>query len=116
MPLKRFLLQLGSGVDLHGRDYTKAAQRAVEDAIRRTSLNFMRRWGLKDRSRIHVSVTIGAPTPEKVDTKAVAGIFPFGSVDVKVVPGGLELPEGDPEDDAVIACAIVSVNLDMPDR
>ena len=35
MVLKRFLLQLGSGVDLHGRDYTKAAQRAVEDAIRR---------------------------------------------------------------------------------
>jgi len=34
MALKRFLLQLGSGVDLHGRDYSKAAQCAVEGAIR----------------------------------------------------------------------------------
>ena len=29
---KRVILELGAGNDLHGRDYTTAALRAVEDA------------------------------------------------------------------------------------
>ena len=33
MALKRCLLELGSGVDLHGKDSTKAARRAVFDAL-----------------------------------------------------------------------------------
>jgi len=114
MALKRFLLQVGSGVDLHGRDYTRAARRAVEDAIRRSSLNFLKRQGLKDWSTLHVAVTVGVPRPEQVDRSAVASMFPFGQVDVRVVTGGLELPYDDPEDDAVVACAIVSLEQDVP--
>ena len=30
MPLKRFILEMGAGNDLHGGDYTKAALRAVQ--------------------------------------------------------------------------------------
>ena len=116
MVLKRVLLQMGSGVDLHGRDYTKAAQRAVEDAIRRTSLNFLKRWGITDWGKLHISVTIGVPKPEEVDKDAVLVVFPFGQGEVEVVRGGLELPEADPEDDAVMACAIVSLNLDVPGK
>jgi len=113
MVLKRVLLQMGSGVDLHGRDYTKAAQRAVEDAIRRTSLNFLKRWGLEDWSQLYISVTVGVPKPEEVDKDAVLAVFPFGQGEVEVACGGLELPDGDPEDDAVMACAIVSLNMDV---
>ena len=114
MAVKRVLLQMGSGVDLHGRDYTKAARRAVEDAIRRTSLNFLKRWGLKDWGQLHISVIIGVPRPDEVDTEAVLFAFPFGQGEVQVVPGGLELPYEDPEDDAMMADAIVSLNLDVP--
>ena len=32
MALKRVILELGAGNDLHGGDYTKAALRAVQDA------------------------------------------------------------------------------------
>ena len=32
MAKKRCLLEMGMGTDLHGKDYTKAAQRAVRDA------------------------------------------------------------------------------------
>ena len=30
---KRIILEMGSGNDLHGGDYTKAAVRAVQDAL-----------------------------------------------------------------------------------
>ena len=33
---------MGMGVDVHGRDATKAARRAVSDAIRHSSLGFVR--------------------------------------------------------------------------
>jgi len=49
-----------------------------------------------------------------VDKPAVASVFPFGKVDVRTVPGGLELPYDDSEDDAVMACAIVSLEQDVP--
>ena len=36
MQTKRFVVEIGSGVDLHGEDVTKAACRAVKDAISRS--------------------------------------------------------------------------------
>ena len=33
MGTKRFIVEIGTGVDLHGEDVTKAACRAVKDAI-----------------------------------------------------------------------------------
>ena len=38
----RVILELGSGNDLHGSDYTKAALRAVQDALHHSSLAFIR--------------------------------------------------------------------------
>jgi len=38
MTKKRFVVELGYGADLHGGDVTKAAQRAVKDAISRSCL------------------------------------------------------------------------------
>ena len=32
--MKRLILEMGSGADLYGMDYTKAALRAFNDAIR----------------------------------------------------------------------------------
>ena len=36
MALKRMVLEIGMGNDLHGGDYTKAAIRAAQDAIHHT--------------------------------------------------------------------------------
>ena len=33
MAIKRFVTEMGMGVDVHGSDYTKAAKRAVTDMI-----------------------------------------------------------------------------------
>ena len=37
-----YVLEMGMGVDVHGADNTKAACRAVSDAIRHSSLAFFR--------------------------------------------------------------------------
>jgi hypothetical protein len=42
MALVRWVTEMGMGVDVHGYDYTKAARRAVSDALRHSSLNFFR--------------------------------------------------------------------------
>ena len=41
----RCITEMGMGVDVHGRDATRAARRAVSDAIRHSSLGFFRMLG-----------------------------------------------------------------------
>ena len=62
MALKRIILEMGAGNDLHGGDYTKAALRAVQDALHHWSLSFIRSLGL-DSKKMQVEVTIGVQQP-----------------------------------------------------
>jgi uncharacterized protein (TIGR02058 family) len=113
MTVKRVILEMGSGNDLHGGDYTKAAVRAVEDAIHHSSLTLIRTLGLDSRS-MQVEVTIGVQQPERVDAAVVKTALPHGQVTVKVVKGGLDIPDEESGDVAVIASAAVAVRLDLP--
>src|SRR3982750_4889495 len=83
----RCITEMGMGVDVHGRDATKAAKRAVSDAIRHSSLGFVRLFG-KTPHEMLVDVTIGVPNPDAVDTSAVAKELPYGTVTVTAVKGG----------------------------
>ena len=51
MARKRVILELGTGNDLHGGDYTKAALRAVQDALHHSSLSMIRSLGSMRRRR-----------------------------------------------------------------
>ncbi len=113
MPLKRFILEMGAGNDLHGGDYTKAALRAVQDALHHSSLAFIRSLGL-DSKKMQVEVTIGVQDPAKVDAAAVKASLPHGQVKVNVIKGGLNVPEGEGHDLAVIASAAIAVRFEMP--
>jgi uncharacterized protein (TIGR02058 family) len=113
MPLKRIILELGAGNDLHGDDYTKAALRAVQDALHHSSLAVVRTLGL-DSKTMQVDVTIGVQRPEKVDTEAVKKSLPHGLVRVNVVKGGLDVPGEGTHDTAVIAAAAIAVRFDLP--
>jgi uncharacterized protein (TIGR02058 family) len=113
MALKRFILELGAGNDLHGGDYTKAALRAVQDALHHSSLAFIRSLGL-DSKKMQVEVTIGVQEPGKVNADAVKASLPHGQVKVNVVKGGLNVPEGEGHDMAVIASAAIAVRFEMP--
>ena len=63
---KRIILEMGSGNDLHGGDYTKAALRAVQDALHHSSLSFIRSFGLDSR-RMQVEVTVGVQQGGEVE-------------------------------------------------
>ena len=94
MALKRYVTEMGMGTDVHGGDYTKAARRAVSDAIRHSSLNFFR---VLDRSpeEMRITVRIGVQEPDQLDTEAIAAELPYGEVNVVAVKGGLDVPEED---------------------
>ncbi len=112
MPLKRVILELGSGNDLHGSDYTKAALRAVQDALHHSSLAFVRSLAV-DKSKLMVDVTIGVQKPEKVDIEKIKASLPVGVVTVKAVKGGLDVPDPDNNDPAIIASAAIAVRIDV---
>jgi uncharacterized protein (TIGR02058 family) len=113
MTLKRIITEFGTGNDLHGGDYTKAAVRAVQDAIHHSSLGLIRSLGIDSRT-MQVEVTIGVQRPDRVNAEAVRAALPHGEVTVKLVKGGLDVPDEAAGDVAIIASAAVTVRLDLP--
>ena len=112
MTLKRIITEFGTGNDLHGGDYTKAAVRAVQDAVHHSSLSLIRSLGVDART-MQVEVTIGVQRPDRVDAEAVKTALPHGQVTVKLVKGGLDVPDEAVGDVAIIASAAVTVRLDL---
>jgi uncharacterized protein (TIGR02058 family) len=112
MPKTRIILELGSGNDLHGSDYTKAAIRAVQDALHHSSLSFIRSLGI-DKKTLDVEVTIGVQRPDRVDLEKVKASLPVGNITAKAVKGGLDIAAADGHDTAVIASAAVAVRVDL---
>jgi len=112
MTLRRVITEYGTGNDLHGGDYTKAAVRAVQDAIHHSSLSMIRSLGVDSR-KMQVDVTIGVQQPDRVDAGAVKSALPHGEVSVTVVKGGLDVPDETASDVAVVASAAVTVRLDL---
>ncbi len=113
MAFKRVILEMGSGNDLHGGDYTKAALRAVQDALHHSSLSLIRSLDLDPRAA-QVEVTIGVQQPDKVNAAKVKESLPLGQVKVNVVKGGLDLPSQDGHDQVVIAGAAIAVRFEAP--
>ena len=111
MPKTRVILELGSGNDLHGSDYTKAALRAVQDALHHSSLAFIRSLGV-DKRQLDVEVTIGVQRPERVDLDAIKKSLPLGNVTVRAVKGGLDVADPEHNDAAVIASAAIAVRVE----
>src|SRR4030095_11539919 len=110
MAKTRVILELGSGNDLHGSDYTKAALRAVQDALHHSSLSFVRTLKV-DKTRLDVEVTIGVQRPERVDLEKIKQSLPLGNVTVRAVKGGLDVVDPENNDRAVIASAAIAVRI-----
>lgn len=114
MALKRMALELGMGTDILGEDYTKAAVRAVNAALRQNALSIADAFGLK-RDAMHVKIIIGAQKPELVDKETVAKILPYGQADVVVEFGGMDTLSEDKSHLTIMANAALVVYLDLPD-
>jgi uncharacterized protein (TIGR02058 family) len=112
MAMKRMVLELGMGTDIRGADYTKAAVRALRDALWHNSLSIADAVGL-DVDTMQVEVRIGVPHPEKVDKAEVLAVLPHGTGTVTVVEGGLEIPNDAGTNSTVLAHAAAIVRLDV---
>jgi uncharacterized protein (TIGR02058 family) len=110
--MKRIILEMGTGNDLYGADYTKAACRAVQDALHHSSLILFRSLGF-DHADMVVKVTIGVQDPEKVDCATVAATLPRGQAQVTAVKGGQNVIDQDHDTVSVIATAAVEAYLEI---
>lgn len=118
MKRKRFVVEIGTGIDLHGEDVTKAACRAVRDAISRSCLcGLVEIPGAKNFHDVDVEIVIASPWPDAIDCKEVEGVVPIGRKTVRVVNGGMVatglcVPDFAPASDRiVVANAAITVFL-----
>ncbi|HYF94908.1 MAG TPA: Lin0512 family protein [Symbiobacteriaceae bacterium] len=121
--MKVLFVELGMGVDLHGQDLTVAAVRACRNAIERNSLPGWRMLCPNgDRSYMRVRVTLGVPDVPgalPLDVEQVKAVFPYGTVEVRVLPGGLIADsgvlladKGDRTQEIIMVCAAVEAGVD----
>jgi len=117
---KRFVIEFGMGLDQHGQDPTRAAIKAVKDAIANSCLaGVIDIARLSDVNEMRVEMHIACPHPERVDRDQVLAALPFGQKQLFVAEGGmiahgLFQPElGDTTDEAFIANAAIIVWVDV---
>lgn len=120
MARKRFIIEMGMGIDQHGQEPTVAAARAVRNAIANNALPGI--WevaGLSDPNQMIVEVQIAVPYPEQVRAEEVLAVLPFGRKTIKIEPGGMvvqgrAIPSlNDRNDEMLIAVAAVTVFVEI---
>ena len=90
MEKRRFIVELGTGIDLHGEDVTEAACRAVKDAISSSCLcGLMEILELKNTDQVNIEILIASPKPEQVDLEKVKDALPLGQRNARAVEGGM---------------------------
>ncbi|BCS87168.1 Lin0512 family protein [Pseudodesulfovibrio sediminis] len=124
MSRKRFAIELGYAADLHGEDMTKAAVRAVRDAVSRICLcGIMEICGRDQFQGVFVHAEVAVPEPDSVDRDAVLSCIPIGETSLSLTTGGMSIPGIEVPcfapgvSNIVVACAAltVSVEMDMAD-
>ncbi len=110
MPKTQFAVEMGMGTDLRGADPTKAACRAVHDALHRNYLTIGPAFGFPKEAMI-VDIRVGVSDPAAVDLARIRAEAPYGQVSAEAVPGGaLFEMNGNP---VLVANAIVTVSFDV---
>ena len=107
----QFAVQMGMGTDLKGQDYTKAACRAVHDALHRNFLTVGQAFDLPLEAML-VDIRIGVSKPDAVDLARVRAEVPYGTITAEAVKGGLELEMMGHQTIVANAIVTVSYNLD----
>ncbi|MEL6607956.1 MAG: Lin0512 family protein [Pseudomonadota bacterium] len=107
---QRFIIEMGMGNDMYGGDMTKAAARAIEDAIRHSSIPMFEVMGLS-HDLMRVDVTVAVPDPDAVDCAALAEKLPRGQATVKAVKGGLCVDTPASAQGIIVATAAVEAYL-----
>ncbi|PID46876.1 MAG: hypothetical protein CSB47_01980 [Proteobacteria bacterium] len=115
MAKKRMVVEMGMGTDLQGQDYTKAAVRALKDALWHNSLTIAPAFGF-DKEQMIIEVTVGVAKPDQVDTEQLKAVLPYGQATVEVVAGGLDILADCGTKTTVLANVAVAVYLDFAEE
>ncbi|MEL6683409.1 MAG: Lin0512 family protein [Pseudomonadota bacterium] len=107
---QRFIIEMGMGNSLHGMDYQKAAERAINDALRHSTLTLFSSTNLST-DQMRVQVTIGVQEPDKLDTTALAELLPRGNATVTATKGGQNVANPHADETHVIATAAIEAFL-----
>lgn len=116
--MQRYIVEIGTGADLHGGDVTKAAQKAIKEAVSHSCLcGLFDIVGINDPNQMHIHVKIACPYPENLDHDEVLKAVPFGTTQLEAVPGGLsvrglDIPALGQGDTIVVAVAALTVYVD----
>lgn len=93
---KIMFIEIGTGIDLHGQDVTKAAVRAVQNAIHHNSMPGLR--SVLPGNSLHnmrVNVRLAVPIDaESLDLDVVRKELPYGKVTFEVTHGGMLTSSG----------------------
>lgn len=112
MAKTRMALELGMGSSLRKGDYTRAAIRAVEDALWRNSVSFAEAFGF-EKADMLIEIRIGVQKPDEVDVDEVRKTLPYGRGTVQVEQGGLDIPKPDGNGVTILANAAIIISFDM---
>ncbi|MGI9364954.1 MAG: Lin0512 family protein [Rhizobiaceae bacterium] len=110
--LKRIILEMGTGNDLYGEDYTKAACRAIQDAIHHSSITLFKSLDINPNS-MQIELNLAAQEPDKIDLAKAAAELPYGQVTPKAVFGGLNVHDEVTGRTSVIVNAGIIVRLPL---
>lgn len=115
------MIEFGMGTDFHGQSVTRAARKALRDAVSRSCLSGLQEvmgYTLEEMNdKVQLNITVAVSRPEEVDLEAITADLPIGSSTVQLVAGGLRIrgiaiPEfGDANDTIESALACIEVCL-----
>ncbi len=118
--LKRLVVEIGSGVDQHGQNPTRAAVKAVKDAVQRVCIVGLKEVvGLENLDDMVVDIVVAVPRPEAVEGAAVLDAVPYGRKTLRAIEGGMvargiAIPGlDDGQDEILVANAAVTVMVDV---
>lgn len=117
MARRRYLIEIGIGVDMHGGDMTRSAVKAVKDAMSHCCMAGVREIHGAGPADIALHIKICCPRPEELDLEALRQPVDFYD-DVEIVPArggaeerGLCVPEMGAGSTLVAAVAVITVYL-----
>lgn len=122
---KRFIIEIGFGVDQHGHDNdcTNASIKAIKNAISNNCLTGLSEIcgidGPEELLKMKVHIKLGVPFPSNIIKAKVLKAIPFGIKSLEVVKGGL-LAEGimikelgDTSSNIIICNAAITVSIEL---
>lgn len=87
---KRFIVEIGTGIDIHGENATKVACRAVKYAVSRSCLcGLLGIVELQNLEDVFVDILVATPNAGQVDLEQVIAEVPICRKTARAVEGGM---------------------------